>query len=232
MMARRSKAAAQAGGDAINGEDGAGDRLRELIVAIPSEMWAIDNVLMDPNNARRHDRKSIDGIKGSIAKFGQVESLLVRKATGVLIAGEGRLVAMKELGYTHVEVKPLPVDATTATALSLALNKTAELSYFDFESVAAQIKGLKADGFAVDVLGWAAHELEPLLQAEWKPPALNSIDKGEDKPKDKPHAVIFSEEQWPVIYQAILKLRDMEGDENIKEPRCIELMVADWSSRN
>lgn len=208
------------------------EELKSLIVSMPAEMWSIGDVLVDPNNARIHDRRSIDGIKGSIAKFGQVESLLVRKATSVLIAGEGRLIAMQELGFTHVEVKPLPVDATTAAALSLTLNRTAELSHFDFESVAAQIKGLKSDGFPIDVLGWAAHELEPLLQAEWKPPDLSPLPKNDVLSKDKPHAVIFSEEQWPVIYQAILKIREMELDQDIKEPRCIELMVADWCSRN
>ncbi len=142
---------------------------REMISLIPIEVWPIDDVLLDPNNANIHDRRSIDAIRGSVAKFGQVEPLLIRKATSILIAGEGRLIAMKELGFTHVEVRPLPVDATTAAMLSLALNQTAKHSHFDFESVAAQLKGFKSDGQDISVLGWADYELEPLLNATAKP---------------------------------------------------------------
>jgi hypothetical protein len=229
-VARKAKAAALLDLEPINEE--LSPDLAALIVSIPIERWSIDDVLIDPNNARIHDRKSIDGIKGSIAKFGQVEPLLLRKATKVLIAGEGRLIAMQELGHEHVEVRPLPVDATTAVALSLALNRTAELSHFDFESVAAQINGLKEDGFSVDALGWTDYELGPLLAATWEPPSVGKGAKGSGSAADEgnPHTVMFSAGQWRVLVQAIEKIRVKESDPLITQARAIELVVADWLS--
>ena len=205
-----------------------------LLASVPIEVWPIGDILMDPNNANIHDRRSVESIRGSVAKFGQVEPLLIRKATSMLIAGEGRLIAMKELGFTHVEVRPLPVDATTAAMLSLALNQTAKHSHFDFENVAAQLKGFKADGQDISVLGWADYELDPLLNATWKPPDLSPLPSGNGEKENQthPHAVIFSEEQWPVIVEAANKVRSMENDLTIKEARCLELIVADWLSRN
>jgi hypothetical protein len=135
----------------------------QMIAAVPIEVWPLGDVILDPNNANVHDRRSIDAIKASIAKFGQVEPLILRKSTGILIAGEGRWIAMQELGFAHVEVRPLDVDATTAAMLSLTLNRTAELSHFDFESVATQLKGFKADGHDLGVLGWADFEVENLV---------------------------------------------------------------------
>lgn len=231
-MARRSKELPKADASDIGPE--LDPDVRDLIALIPTEIWPIGDVIIDTNNANIHDRKSIDSIRGSIAKFGQVEDLLVRKATSVLVAGEGRLIAMNELGWTHVKVKPLPIDATTAAMLSLALNQTAKHSQFDFESVARQLKGFREDGHDLSPLGWADYELDPLLNAIWKPPDLEPMPStnGEKEKKGHPHAVIFSEEQWPVIMQAVGKIRISEDDGLMKESRAIELIVADYLSRN
>lgn len=140
--------------------------IQALIAANPPVMVPIGSILIDPNNANTHDRRSIDGIKGSIAKFGQVDPLLVRKATGVLIGGEGRLTAMQELGFTEVEARFLDVDQTTATGLALALNRTQQLSRFDDAIVVAQLQALEADGFDVGSLGWNDAEMTALLTLE------------------------------------------------------------------
>jgi len=203
----------------------------QMIAAVPIEVWPLEDVILDPNNANVHDRRSIDAIKASIAKFGQVEPLILRKSTGILIAGEGRWVAMQELGFAHVEVRPLDVDATTAAMLSLTLNRTAELSHFDFENVAAQLKGFKADGHDLGVLGWADFELQPLLEAKWEP--RNPSSGGDANPngdEDSTHAVVFSSGQWAVISQAINRIRTNENDSLIANARAIELIVADWMS--
>lgn len=141
-------------------------KIERMIASTPIEVWPLDDVILDTNNANIHDRRSIDAIKGSIAKFGQVEPLLIRKSTCIVIAGEGRWIAMQELGFTHVEVRPLDVDATTAAMLSLALNQTAKHSHFDFESVAAQLKGFKVDGQDISMLGWSDFELDGLMKGK------------------------------------------------------------------
>jgi len=40
---------------------------------------AIDSLFFDPSNARKHGQKNMESIKGSLAKFGQVEPLVVQE---------------------------------------------------------------------------------------------------------------------------------------------------------
>ena len=50
--------------------------------------------------------------------------LVVQSGTGRVIGGNGRLVAMKELGWTECDIVELDVDDLQATALGIALNST------------------------------------------------------------------------------------------------------------
>ena len=88
----------------------------------------LDSLHLDPANARLHGEENLDAIAASLARFKQTEPLVVHKPTGRVIGGNGRLVAMKRLGWTHCDVVELDVDGTTATALGIALNRTAELA--------------------------------------------------------------------------------------------------------
>jgi ParB-like chromosome segregation protein Spo0J len=53
---------------------------------------------LDASNARQHNERNLEAIKGSLARFAQVEPLVVQKSTGRVIGGNGRLVAMRALG--------------------------------------------------------------------------------------------------------------------------------------
>ena len=83
-------------------------------------------LVADPDNARSHPQKNLDAIKGSLAKFKQVEPLVVNKRTGLVIGGNGRLAAMRDLGWTEADVTEVDLDNTQAAALAIALNRTAE----------------------------------------------------------------------------------------------------------
>ena len=57
----------------------------------------LDSVHPDPANARRHDERNVDAIKGSLARFGQQKPLVVDQAN-VIRAGNGTYGAAKALG--------------------------------------------------------------------------------------------------------------------------------------
>src|SRR5690242_10846536 len=59
---------------------------------------AISTLVPDPANPRSHGEENIAAIVASIRRFGQVEPLLIQKRTGRVVAGHGRLVAMRQLG--------------------------------------------------------------------------------------------------------------------------------------
>ena len=55
----------------------------------------------DPANARLHDEHNLETIRASLARFGQAEPLVVHKRTGRVIGGNGRLTAMRSMGWTE-----------------------------------------------------------------------------------------------------------------------------------
>lgn len=127
------------------------------------------------SNARRHGERNMAIIRSSLSNFGQVEPLVVQRATGIVIGGNGRLSAMRELGWQTAEVVLLDIDDAQMAKLSVALNRSAELSTWDNESLYETLRDL-GEG-ELDDLGFSTHELEAL--AAWAPGAEDE-DKIDD----------------------------------------------------
>jgi ParB-like chromosome segregation protein Spo0J len=100
------------------------------------ERAPLTSLVPDPSNARSHGLDNLASIVASLRRFGQAEPLIVQQGTSVVIAGNGRLSAMKELGWTECDVVYLDVDSMDATALGIALNRTADLAGWDDEVLA------------------------------------------------------------------------------------------------
>ena len=63
---------------------------------------AIADLRRPSRNVRHHPRKQIDELKRSVAMFGQTRALICDEDKTVL-AGNGLLTALQELGYAEVE---------------------------------------------------------------------------------------------------------------------------------
>ena len=116
----------------------------------------------DPSNARTHPPENVQAIRASLARFGQVEPLVRQQSTGRLIAGHGRVQAMRELGIAEADVVDVAVDDLTATALGIALNRTAETAEWDLPALGKLLESLQADG-SLDGVGFSDDELNELL---------------------------------------------------------------------
>ncbi len=88
----------------------------------------LDSLTLDPANARTHPENNLEAIVASLQRFGQAEPLVVQAGTRRVIGGNGRLVAMRKLGWTECDVVERARDALNATALGIALNRTGELA--------------------------------------------------------------------------------------------------------
>jgi ParB-like chromosome segregation protein Spo0J len=132
---------------------------RELTIATV----ALDDLVPDPANARTHDQRNLDAIRGSLARFGQVEPIVVQRGTRRIVGGHGRVEALRALGETHAAVVEVELDSTEATALAIALNRTAELAGWDDAALAALLESLPGD--LADVAGFSEAELGALLDA-------------------------------------------------------------------
>lgn len=120
-------------------------------------------VQRDPRNARRHDRRNLDAIKASLARFGQQRPILV-DAQGVLIAGEGTLTAAAELGWPTIEVKRSALSGAEARAYALADNRTTDLSTWDEDELRRTAEELEEAGAELmAAAGFIEDELDDLM---------------------------------------------------------------------
>ncbi|MGH9362842.1 MAG: ParB N-terminal domain-containing protein, partial [Thermoanaerobaculia bacterium] len=122
----------------------------------------LDSLHLDPSNARQHGAENLAAIEGSLRRFGQAEPLVVQKATGRVIGGNGRLLAMRKLGFEACDVVEVEVDDLTATALGIALNRTSDLAAWNEDTLAKLLGELKVAD-ALDGSGYSADDLDDLL---------------------------------------------------------------------
>jgi site-specific DNA-methyltransferase (adenine-specific) len=114
----------------------------------------------DPQNARKHDDKNLDAIKGSLTQFGQRKPIVISQ-DNVIVAGNGTVEAAKRLGWTEIEAVRVPSNwsADQIKAFALADNRTAELAVWDELVMAGQLLELQEAGFEIAEFGFELSEL-------------------------------------------------------------------------
>lgn len=195
------------------------------IVEVP-----IEELHPDPNNARTHDAKNLAAIRGSLEAFGQVEPIVVQKTTGKILGGNGRFEVMKQLGWQKAKVVMVDLGENEATALALALNRTAELAGWDYEQLADLTQMLSQHEFNLESIGWTADDLSPVWAAEWKPPEPTDMDEHKREGSgehEHAHSIRLTLEQREVFNRAAFRVREKTGDHEMTEGRCLELICAD-----
>jgi len=129
----------------------------------------IDSFTLDPRNCRKHGRESIEAIKASLIAFGCRKPITINVETGIVTAGNGQIMAARELGWTHYAAVRVKDDPATATGWAIADNRTAELSTWNDQELlaaAASIEELSPELLAALQLD----ELLPSVTAETAAP--------------------------------------------------------------
>ncbi len=163
------------------------EQLRPL--AVP-----LDSLVPDPVNARTHDERNLDAIRGSLAAYGQRKPVVVNRRTGVVEAGNGTLRAALALGWTHVAAVFVDDDPLTATGFAIADNRTAELAGWDeavLLKLLAEVEGPNPE------LARMLDDLAASVQAE--------LDRGEGTPEETPGG---GDELPPELFQVLVTGRE------------------------
>ena len=115
----------------------------------------ISSLGLDSNNARKHNPKNLRALKNSPSRFGQQKPIVVT-SDNTVIAGNGTLMAARELGWSEIQVVTLPADwsAEEIKAYALADNRTAELAEWDEAVLAQQLVELDELDFDIAELGF------------------------------------------------------------------------------
>ena len=199
--------------------------INQIAPGLASLAVPIESVTPDPNNARLHPERNMESICKSLSLYGQVKPIVVRKATGVVIAGNGTLEAAKTLGWTEIAVSYVDMNEVEAAGYGLADNRTAELAKWDFEVVARLDRLLQEAGH--ESVGWSLDELEVLRAADWVPPPISDTPFGASG-KDDPLLVSFTPDEYEVVARAIMEVRAAFNDDAMTQAACLSSICVSW----
>jgi ParB-like chromosome segregation protein Spo0J len=135
---------------------------------------------LDPQNPRLHSRKQVLQIANSIRSFGFNVPVLI-DAENSVIAGHGRVLAAKALGWTEVPVIAIEhLDAAQRRAFAIADNRLTENSTWDDRLLAVQLKELSILdlSFDIEATGFDMGEIDFRIESlREKPEAPDPADQ-------------------------------------------------------
>ena len=108
--------------------------MENLMQDLKIEYLNVNDLKPYENNARKHEQEDIQTIVNSIKEFGFNDPIGVWGPNNLVVEGHGRLLACKQLGMDKVQC--IRLDHLTdeqRRAYTLAHNKTAEMSAWDFD---------------------------------------------------------------------------------------------------
>lgn len=157
-------------------------------VALQVKYRDIDSLIPYAKNSRTHNDEQVAQIAASIKEFGWTNPVLVDGENGI-IAGHGRVLAARKLGFTEVPTIELAhLSDTQRRAYIIADNRLAEMAGWDGDMLKLEIEDLKLQGFDLDLTGFndaALNLMSPLDQADTTSgdtePQLDKIEELREK---------------------------------------------------
>lgn len=127
---------------------------------LKTEQYNLNDLKYPESNVRVHGAKQIEELKRSYNKFGQIRPVVTDK-DGVILAGNGLVQALTELGVEKVEVLPMKnLSDNDKKKLMIADNKIYNLGRDDNDALFAMLESLDGD---YDVPGFEDDTLKELL---------------------------------------------------------------------
>lgn len=156
-------------------------KISDTTAKMAVETVPVESLHLDPANVRKHDERNIDSIRASLTRFGQQHPIIV-SPEGVVVAGNGRLQAMRSLGWTECRVVRTDLKGPEAVAFAIADNRTAELAEWDDDALAQTLAALQNDE-SIDHLaaGFTDDEIAKLIDD-----AMGSAEVVEDEVPEPP----------------------------------------------
>lgn len=152
----------------------------------------VDELIPYVRNSRTHSDEQVAQIAASIKEFGWTNPILV-DGEGVIIAGHGRLMAARKLGYEEVPTIELR-DLTEAQkkAYVIADNRLALNAGWDNEMLTLELGELAAEGYDLDLLGFDTKELDALLE----PQVVDGLVDEDEVPEVGPEPITKPGDVW------------------------------------
>jgi len=149
----------------------------------------LSDLKLDLNNLRGHGEAEIDLIVRSLTIFGQFKPLIVDKATMTVKIGNGRLMAMRKMGWTECDCVLL--DWEKQKGMEVIDNRLNEMSAWADKSADKWFAEKGADwwGFDEDM----SAKVEKIIEREEK-----KSQKEQQKPEEKAEQTEKKEKEVPL----------------------------------
>ncbi len=135
----------------------------QIVPALLPLMVPIDSVVQNPENDRGHDASNLAAIQASLEDYGQDVPLVCREEDRVIIKGNGRHLAARALGWTHIAALFVPDSQLEAAGRSIADNRSGELSHWEKGYLQKHVQALVAQKKSPARLGFTPEQVAILL---------------------------------------------------------------------
>lgn len=176
----------------------------QIVEGLDSLSIPIDSVRLNPANTRRHSPAGIDLLKASLAKYGQRKPIVVQKEGMIVRAGNGCLIAARELGWEKIAAVVIDETNIDAVAYEICDNRSAEVgSEWEWETLAQQLDVIANDGLDLDLTGFSAADLNEMIND-----LCPSIDPDEcdepEAPEDPIEPIVRHGDLWLLGHNRVL----------------------------
>ena len=130
------------------------------------EKISIDKIKMYENNAKEHPNWQIEKLSETIKKIGYRSPIVVDE-NNMILAGHGRYMALKKLGYSDVQVvRHIDLTEEDKKAYMIADNQYTLNTDFNMEILRQEIEELESVDFDTSLLGFDEIELQEIMEIE------------------------------------------------------------------
>lgn len=162
-------------------------QVHKILPGLEKLAISLDKVNLDPQNAREHGERNLATIKRSLERFGQDQPIVVQKQGMIVRKGNGRVMAAKELGWSHLAAIVVDEDDVEAIARALADNKSSDLATWNEDTLAALFQELSLDPtLDLEITGFDEAEIEAFIKAATASMSGEVSDPGPEAPPEKP----------------------------------------------
>lgn len=124
---------------------------------------SLDDLTLDPKNARTHEDPDLAELAEELKISGQDQAILVQKDGMIVRKGNGRVMAARKLGWTHIAAVVVDISEKDGVRRALVDNRIAERSRWNNENLLDALDFLEGQGVVLDTVGFDDEFMASLL---------------------------------------------------------------------